>query len=448
MKRLLYCIYGWLFTLNHWRQQRLTPAGQIFLCATAAAALFGLDTHLNLAHQMFCFLAGVLLISLAFGLFRPPRMDVTRKLPMFASVGTPVTYDLEIYSRRRHRKGLLIVEDLPSKKPPLTAFLQRKRAGKERITNFMRRMGIDRWFRLVSLYRQATTTATALPELPFRGSTRVPITVTPLKRGPLTLNSVSLVRPDPFGLFNARRKISHFGRMMVLPKFYPMAPVLLPGNRLFQPGGVALASSVGDAEEFVSLREYRPGDAVRRIHWKSWAKTGEPIVKEYQEEFFVRQALILDTFQDAGSDVVFEAAVSVAASLVLAMEGRETLLDLMFIGPEAYCFTSGRGLADTDQMLEILASVDVCKDKPFDSLFPLIARRANLLSAAVCVFLDWDDRRQNLISRLRQLGIFLKVIIVVSPDSHVQHLPGPMQDRPEHFHCLDAGGLREGLAAL
>ena len=46
------------------------------------------------------------------------------------------------------------------------------------------------------------------------------------------------------------------------------------------------------------MRDYRPGDPLRRIHWKSWAKTGRPVVKEYQDEFFVRHGLILDTFQN------------------------------------------------------------------------------------------------------------------------------------------------------
>lgn len=449
MNRLLYHIYGAFFTLNQWRRQRLTTAGQLFLGAMAASALFGLDTNLNLSHQIFCLLAAIFLVSLVFSLVRPPRVDVTRKLPPFTMVRTPVTYPLEMASSHRFlKKGFTVIEELRSGKPSFDAFCHARASVKLRRTQWGRRLGIDQWFRLTTLHRQATTKPAVLPALPVHGRAQVPVTVTPLKRGALTLSHVTLVRSDPFGLFNARRKIPQFGRMMVLPKIYPMAPVVLPGNRHYQPGGVALASSVGDAEEFVSLRDYRPGDAVRRIHWKSWAKTGKPIVKDYQEEFFVRHALILDTFQATDGGVVFEAAVFVAASLVMTMEGKETLLDLMFVGPEAYCFTSGRGVADTDHMLEVLASVDVCKDKPFDSLFPLVAERANFLSAGVCVFIDWDDRRRDLVSRLRQLGVFLKVIVVMPSESHTHHSPGPLQDMPEHFHCLDAGKLKAELAAL
>ena len=139
----------------------------------------------------------------------------------------------------------------------------------------------------------------------------------------------------------------------------------------YQQGGVSLAASVGESEEFVSLRDYRPGDPVRHIHWPSWAKTGEPIVKEFQDEFFTRHALILDTFMPVAASAVFEEAVSVAASLVCTIQAQESLLDLMFVGPEAYCFTMGRGVGHIEQLLEILASVQPCRDRQFNSLLRL-----------------------------------------------------------------------------
>src|SRR5207253_2587362 len=81
---------------------------------------------------------------------------------------------------------------------------------------------------------------------------------------------------------------------------------------------------------------------LRRGHWKSWARVGRPVVKEYLDEFFVRHALILDTFTGDLGDPIFEEAVSVAASVAISMQTQESLLDLMFVGPEAYCFTAGR----------------------------------------------------------------------------------------------------------
>ena len=107
---------------------------------------------------------------------------------------------------------------------------------------------------------------------------------------------------------------------------------------------------------------------MRHIHWRSWAKAGRPIVKEFEDEFFVRHALVLDTFTDEPHSEMLEEAVSVAASFACTVLTQESLLDLLFVGAESYCFTAGRGLAHADQMLEILASVRACGDKPFATL--------------------------------------------------------------------------------
>ncbi len=136
------------------------------------------------------------------------------------------------------------------------------------------------------------------------------------------------------------------------------------------------------------------------MHWKSFAKLGKPIVKEYQEEFFVRHALILDTFGGLAEEEVFEEAVSIAASLACTVQNQDSLLDLMFVGPEAYCFTSGRGLGHIEQMLEMLASVQLCREKEFSALEHLVFTHAAELSGCVCVFLAWDEPRQRLVKQL------------------------------------------------
>jgi uncharacterized protein (DUF58 family) len=227
-----------------------------------------------------------------------------------------------------------------------------------------------------------------------------------------------------------------------------LPPIHLPGVRRYQAGGVALASSVGESEEFVSLRDYRPGDPLRRIHWKSWAKTGKPIVKEYQEEFFVRHALILDTFQKTGYSEVFEEAVSIAASFAYSIQAQDSLLDLMFVGPDAYCFTSGRGLAYIDKMLEVLASVRACRNRPFNVLSPLVIERASLLSGCICILISWDEERKRFIGLLKELGVPLLVLVITEGNTPNTLDPGPMKDRPESFHIMEVGKVKEELAKL
>ena len=202
---------------------------------------------------------------------------------------------------------------------------------------------------------------------------------------------------------------------MILPKRYPLPPIALPGAMRYQEGGVALAANVGRSEEFVALREYRHGDPLRHIHWRSWAKVGKPIVKEFEDEFFVRHALVLDTFDDEPNSEVLEEAVSVAASFACTVLTQESLLDLLFVGNQSYCFTAGRGLAHADQMLEILASVKNCADKKFETLEQLVLNHVAVVSGCICVFQKWDEARKNFVEKLRELGVPLLVLVVILP---------------------------------
>jgi uncharacterized protein (DUF58 family) len=205
---------------------------------------------------------------------------------------------------------------------------------------------------------------------------------------------------------------------------------------------------VGDSEEFVSLRDYRPGDPLRKIHWKSWAKKDRPVVKEYQDEFFVRHALILDTFQEATSSESFEEAVAVAASFACTVQTQDSLLDLMFVGTEAFCFTSGRGLAGTDKMLEILACVRPCTDRPFSALPPLVIQRASLLSGCICILLSWDEERKKLIAHLRALNVPVLVLVISDKEGKSDSGFGLMKDHPGDLRFLHPGRIKEDLAKL
>jgi hypothetical protein len=110
----------------------------------------------------------------------------------------------------------------------------------------------------------------------------------------------------------------------------------------------------------------------------------------------------------------------------------------MFVGPEAYCFTAGRGLAHTEQLLEVLACVGPCRDKPFRSLQHAVIDRLDVLSGCVCVLLGWDEARQELVRQLEVLGTPTRVFVV----GHAAALAR----LPEHVHRLEVGRIAEGLA--
>ncbi|MDM8523489.1 DUF58 domain-containing protein [Desulfococcaceae bacterium HSG8] len=414
-----------------------------------ASAVIGLDTRRTLAYQGFTFFSVLVLISGIWCLFFRASFTARRVLPRFGTAGEPLAYRIIIRSMsREQQRGLYLFEEFGDPSPTLEEFLEIPEPGEDHRNLFDQAFGVYRWRWLVSRKQGPSFRARSLPVLLPRSEGELNVEILPTRRGYLRFTEMSVARPDPFGLLYAIFNIQAPESLLILPKRYALPQISLPGTRRYQSGGVALTSSVGESEEFISMRDYRPGDSLRRIHWKSWAKTGKPVVREYQDEFFVRHALILDTFQDAAYSEVFEEAVSVAASFACTIRTRDSLLDLMFVGPEAYCFTSGRGLSHTDKTLEILASVSACREKPFSVLPPMVFERASVLSGCICILLLWDEERKHFVSQLRGFGMPLLVLVITDKDGDNNYDPGPMKDQPENFHRLEVGKIQEGLSGI
>jgi uncharacterized protein (DUF58 family) len=190
----------------------------------------------------------------------------------------------------------------------------------------------------------------------------------------------------------------------------------IPLGRRYQPGGIPLTSSTGDAIEFIGTREYRPGDAVRNIHWRSWARRGAPVVKEYQEEYFCRIAIILDTFLTrAASDAehaAFEAAISMVASIADYFSRSEYVVDILAAGPDVYEVSSGRSLAYLDNILDVLACIEPCYDPPFRTIGPHLFEKLSQLTTVVAILQDWDDEREAFLRSVCSSGVAVRAMIV------------------------------------
>ncbi|MGA2442918.1 MAG: hypothetical protein ABSH08_18350, partial [Tepidisphaeraceae bacterium] len=104
-------------------------------------------------------------------------------------------------------------------------------------------------------------------------------------------------------------------------------------------------------------------------------------------------------------------AVSVAAAVSDYMARQDYLVDIFAAGPNLYHLTAGRSLAYLDQILDILACVDVSPVEPFDVIEPQIEELLERLSTVICVFLDWNQTRQDFALRLRARGVAVKCIV-------------------------------------
>lgn len=445
-QRYLYRNYQTMASIRQWLERRITPVGALAITGLGLTALRGADTTLSVTYQAFAFLAILVPVAWVSLWFFRGRFSIQRHLPRIGSAGVPLAYQISIENlTRRNQSGLSMFENLADGLPTLKEFVENPEPGEEKRNWLDRRYGYYRWQWLANRKRPARVERTPVPPLRPGERLQLKMQLLPLRRGVLRFEGTTIVCPDPFGLFLAWQQAPAAQSVLILPKRYPLPPVDLPGTRKYQPRGIALASAVGESEEFMSLRDYRPGDPLRSIHWKSFAKLGKPIVKEFQDEFFVRYALILDTFSGADFSDRFEEAVSVAASFACTLLTQDSLLDLLFVGPQAFCFTAGRGVAHTEQMLEILASVRICHDQPFQSLAQRVLHHASTVSGCICIFLAWDQERQDFIRKLKALDVPLRVLVITDPGVPLD--PGPLRDHPEWFWPLEMGRIAEDLAA-
>ena len=434
LTQLLYPFYRLGERFSQGVRCRITEAGWFFIATTFVLGLAGMDTNYSLHYQIFSILFAILVLALAV-LFmqRRPKLLVQRTCPRFATAGVELRYTVQIRNEsNRALHDVRLREWLPDALPSKAEFVHRIEPGERRRNLFDRVFVYYRWMWLVAIKRTASSQPSESLELAPQSEQRLMLNLKLMRRGILPLNRLRVLTRDPFGLFQRSRPIECSPTsLLVLPRRYPVAPLNLPGKSQHDKlGPGAAASSVGQSDEFVGLRDYRPGDPPRHIHWRTWARLNRPVVKEYEEETFPRYAIALDTLLDPDQDKeIFEEAVSVAASFVSSVDTRESMLDLLFVAGKTYCFSMGgpgTGPA-SEKILEVLATVQPSSESvQLDKLKQTVLLRADSISASILVFTDWCEERQSLVRDLRSHGVQCIVLVVVTkarePDAGVHFL--------------------------
>lgn len=363
-------------------EERLTPGGRYVLLATAAFALIGVDTRRTHAFVLFSAGAAAVLLALLALRFRCPPVRLDCRLPERLTALVPREVVARVFAER-----------------PL---------GSELVVSFPHPR---RW---ASSLAWEPRQAFARPDQSGAAETRV--TVKALRRGRYELPAPTVRLTDPWRLAGSRPVSSRGQTLLVYPRFYRIEEFPVPEGRRYQPGGIPLSSKTGDAIEFVGTREYRQGDPLRTIHWRSWARRGEPVVKEYQEEYFCRIALVLDTFLPAkprAADIAgFEAAISVLASLTDHFGRGEHVVDILAAGPDLYEVSAGRSLAYLENVLDVLACLEPCPRPPFETVGPHLAEKLSRITTVVAVLLDWDQAREAFLRQVQAQGAAVRAIVV------------------------------------
>ena len=386
-------------------RERLTPRGRYFLWSLVVLAVLGLDTRRNFVFWLFAMATGMFAAAAAFTVLRRPHLRLDCRFPDRATALRPVT----LHARVRGERPVV----------PSDLHLLFRQPGQE-IGNIS--------FQPNTVFLEAEQGALAQAQVEMR----------PARRGRHVLPGPVLGRTDPLRLMVSRGVELPEHTVLVYPRFYSMHEFIVPLGRRYQPGGIPLSSNTGEAIEFVGTREYRPGDPVKNIHWRSWARRGEPVVKEYMEEYFCRIAIILDTFLPAkftpAQEACFEAAISVVASIADYFSRSEYIVDILAAGPDVYEVSAGRSLAYLENILDVLACLGPCHDLPFATIGPHLFEKLSQITTVVAVLQDWDTPREEFLQGVKSLGTAVRAIIVHE---------GPTQKPWEHV-----GEALDGLSTI
>jgi len=184
------------------------------------------------------------------------------------------------------------------------------------------------------------------------------------RRGLFNLGPLQIVRTDPLGLVSRTFELPDQDTLTVYPRIESIAP--LPHTRGADPrGGSVTSASFGPSgEEFHALRPYVMGDDMRRVHWKSSARTEDLLIRQDELPWEGRATVVVDLRASVHNESSFEGAMSAAASIATACISAG--LELRLIGTDGVDTGHGTGRHHLDRILERLAAWEPDPDSGHD----------------------------------------------------------------------------------
>jgi uncharacterized protein (DUF58 family) len=248
----LYASFGW----------RPTGLGWFFLLLVFVMFFAAFNTGHNLLYMIFAMMAatGLMALALSFVPLRGLRVTVTPPPPIPA--GEPVLIPVRVDNRKRLLASYsLRIEPAPS------ATLRVLSGG-------------------------------YAPRIGTRRSAEARVRVLPRRRGVLPLARIRVSTGFPFGFARASRWYPTDAQLVVLPRMGRCTR--LPPSSPAGPTGMSHRAAGPGDDEFHAIREYRPGDNPRRIHWRSTARAQRLMVREQRA---VRQGVAIVVVAGAPHDL-------------------------------------------------------------------------------------------------------------------------------------------------
>lgn len=259
------------------------------------------------------------------------------------------------------------------------------------------------------------------------------------RRGVFSLGPTTIASGDPFGLFSIKHTFPAADRLLVLPLIVPIDNFHSPLGLL--PGGKAIRRKAHEVTPHASgLREYVPGDPLKRIHWPSAARRDKLMVKEFEQDPQAEVWIFLDAQRAAQAELpaarsetgawqewvfsrrpaltlppsTLEYGVSIAASLAHYFIAQRRAVGFVTGGPVYTVIAAERSERQEGKMLETLAFVSGEGELPLASLVDLQAPQMPLGSSALLVTPAVDDNVLLAVELLQRRSLHPVVILLMA----------------------------------
>ena len=141
-----------------------------------------------------------------------------------------------------------------------------------------------------------------------------PFSIPARRRGVIWLGPVRSAMTDPLAVVSRKKTLSDVSELFVHPRVLSLEAGAIGFLRDIE--GIATQNLSSSDVSFHALREYVPGDDRRSVHWRTTARTGKLMVRQFEETMRAHLLILLSTLaDDYASAEDFELAVSVAGSL-------------------------------------------------------------------------------------------------------------------------------------
>lgn len=233
-------------------------------------------------------------------------------------------------------------------------------------------------------------------------------------RGRFEIGPMKVAITDPFGLVSVAKVFPGSTSLVVTPLTTPLSSIPLSGAWTGSGDNRPRAFASGSAED-VTVREYRHGDDLRRVHWPSSARVGELMVRREEQPWQARATVFLDNRASAhrgqGAGSSLEQAVAAAASVVLHLTQRSFTVRLVTAAGEesSTAWHVRDSSANVAPLMESLAVVGPDSRSRLDTGWLAEAERGGLV-VAVLGSLGTEDR--PFLSRLHHLSTAALALVV------------------------------------